>query len=96
MADESGLAIAGAGPSAVCDELAAWAAWKTQHPANDTVPCRLDVVAKRFEIRRLRIDGIEVLLCSEGGTSTIDALLLDAARGCERILGTRKKAPAAV
>jgi hypothetical protein len=66
LADEMGLAIAGAGAASLCDELAAHAAVLTAAaPANDTVPCRLDVVARAARIRRLRIDGIEVLLCAE-------------------------------
>lgn len=35
-------------------------------PANDTVPCRLDVVLRAAEVRRLSIDGIERLLCGAG------------------------------
>jgi hypothetical protein len=55
--------------------------------ANDTIPTRLDVVTRRMAVRRLTIDGIEVLLCGQGGE--VDALRR-AAAGCARILGDRK------
>ncbi len=87
LADLSGLAIAGAGPSAACEELAARAAVP---PANDTVPCRFDVVTRAFSVRRLRIDGIEILLCAEGG-SPEPLPLLEAVAACERILGRPKR-----
>lgn len=92
LADEAGLAIAGAGPSSSCDELAARGALASaRKPANDTVPCRLDVVARTMEVRRLRIDGIDVLLCAEGGRPAADGHLAAAAAGCERILSRRKR-----
>jgi hypothetical protein len=89
LADVSGLVIAGAGPASVCDELAAVGAAYRDEPANDTVPCRLDVLSRALEVRRLRIDGIEVLLCTEG-ESRDTAPLADAEAGCQRILGRRK------
>jgi hypothetical protein len=92
LADETGLTIAGAGPSATCDELAAHGALATtRKPANDTVPCRLDVVARTMQVRRLRIDGIDVLLCAEGARPSADEHLAAAAAGCERILARRKR-----
>jgi hypothetical protein len=54
---------------------------------NDTIPCRLDVVERAMQIRRLRIDGIEVLLCAEG-PRPID--MSDAEAGSKRILGRPK------
>jgi hypothetical protein len=99
LSDTGGLAIAGAGNAASCDEIAARAAVLVAlRPANDTVPCRLDVVARTFEVRRLRIDGVEVLLCSEGSEGTAgeaSAALSEAAAGCERILGRRRGSPPA-
>jgi hypothetical protein len=88
LADVSGLVIAGAGPASVCDELAAVGAANGDTPANDTVPCRLDVLSRALEVRRLRIDGIEVLLCTEGESDSA-APLADAEAGCQRILGRR-------
>ena len=102
LADPSGLTIAGAGSGLACDELAARAAVSVvtgaasaREAANDTVPCRLDVLTRAMEVRRLRIDGIEVLLCAEGGTiggsAASDGELSRAVSGCERILGRRRK-----
>jgi hypothetical protein len=91
LADVSGLVIAGAGPAALCDELAAVGAARHGRPANDTVPSRLDVLSRALEVRRLRIDGIEVLLCTEASRAEeSDQELSAAAAGCERILGRRK------
>jgi len=91
LADDMGLAIAGAGFAADVDELAARAPELAKSaPANDTVPCRLDVMTRATGIRRLRIDGIEVLLCAEGEHSAADPRLGEAAAGCERILRTRR------
>lgn len=89
LADLSGLVIAGAGPSSMCDELAAVGAANWGRPANDTVPCRLDVLTRALEVRRLRIDGIEVLLCAEGAGDASEPLA-DAIAGCQRILGRRR------
>jgi hypothetical protein len=91
LADETGLAIAGAGPAASCDDLAARAAVASSRPANDTVPCRLDVVSRTMEVRRLRIDGIDVLLCAEGEKGGLGGHLAAAAAGCERILGRQRR-----
>ena len=88
LADPSGLAIAGAGSAGTCDELAARAAVKVAtRPANDTVPCRLDVVARAFQVRRFRIDGVEILLSAAGGDDQNSLSLAEAAAACQRILG---------
>jgi hypothetical protein len=92
LADETGITIAGAGSAAACDDLAARAALAGAGPANDTVPCRLDVLARAMEVRRLRIDGIEVLLCAEGAPSASGTELSSAVSGCLRILSRRRKA----
>lgn len=85
LADEAGILVAGAGAYRACEEIAAFAPiWARSEAANDTIPTRLDVIARRTEIRRLCIDGIQVLLCGQGGTR--DALSR-AAAGCARILG---------
>ncbi len=88
VADPTGVLVAGAGAYADCEELAALAPLVERQAANDTVPTRLDVVARKMEVRRLTIDGIEVLLCGQGGEG--DALRR-AAAGCARILGARKR-----
>jgi hypothetical protein len=91
LADVSGLVIAGAGPSSMCDELAAVGAANWGRPANDTIPCRIDVLTRALEVRHLRIDGIEVLLCTEGDGDT-ETPLAEAMAGCQRILGNRRAA----
>jgi hypothetical protein len=92
LADGTGITIAGAGCAAACDHLAARAAFAAgAGAANDTVPCRLDVLARAMEVRRLRIDGIEVLLCAEGAPSASGPELSSAVSGCQRILSRRKK-----
>ncbi|MBK7586541.1 MAG: hypothetical protein IPI67_40925 [Myxococcales bacterium] len=88
LADPQGVLVAGAGVFSECEELAAYAPLVARNVANDTVPTRLDVVARKMEVRRLTIDGIEVLLCGEGGEA--DALRR-AAAGCARILGSRNR-----
>lgn len=88
VADSAGVLVAGAGAFSECEELAAWAPLAARSVANDTVPTRLEVVARKMMVRRLTIDGIEVLLCGNGGQS--DALRR-AAVGCARILGRRQQ-----
>jgi len=88
LADETGICIAGAGDSSLCDGLAALAPIvAARAPGNDTIPCRLDVVERTMQVRRLRIDGIEVLLCAEGPRA-VD--VSDAEAGSQRILGRRR------
>jgi hypothetical protein len=65
----------------------------------------MDVLQRTLEVRRLRIDGIEVLLCAEGtplederrpgaeggsAGSALDPIADEAAAGCQRILGRRR------
>lgn len=88
IADGSGVLVAGAGAFAACEELAAWAPLALTQVANDTVPTRLDLALRKMQVRRLTIDGIEVLLCGDGGEG--DALRR-AAAGCARILGGRRE-----
>jgi hypothetical protein len=96
LADESGLPIAGAGPFLRCEDLAArCAVLDAARPANDTIPCRLDVVTRTARIRRLSVDGIEVLLCAEGDGGTTTPALDAAAAGCQRILAEGRSRRAA-
>jgi hypothetical protein len=91
LADVSGLTIAGAGPASLCDEVAALGAIASARPANDTVPCRIEVLARTLEVRRLQIDGIEVLLCTESAKPPgAECVVDEAVAGCERILGRRR------
>lgn len=91
IADESGALVAGAGAYRACEELAAFGAVLAGRAANDVVPCRMDVVARRTEVRRLNIDGVEVLLCGRGDTAPRERGLAIAAAGCERILAPRRR-----
>lgn len=84
IADDRGLLIAGAGSWASCEELAAWAPLLADGAANDTVPTRLDVLARRSEVRRLTIDGMRVYVCGEGGDAL--AAVQDALDSCRRVL----------
>lgn len=86
VADSAGVLVAGAGAHAECEELAAVAPLALGRAANDTVPTRLDVVLRKMQVRRLTIDGIEILLCGEGGDA---GALRRAAAGCARILSRR-------
>ncbi len=87
LADETGLLVAGAGLWQTCEVLASIAPLVA---VNDTVPTRLDVLARRSEVRRLSIDGIQVLLCGQGEEGGRAVGLRHAAAGCERILGHRR------
>jgi hypothetical protein len=88
LADETGICIAGAGDAAACEGLAAVAPLlMAGAPVNDTIPCRLDVVERTMQVRRLRIDGIEVFLCAE---APHDVDISDAESGSKRILGRRR------
>lgn len=89
IADETGCLVAGAGAWQTCEELAAYAPLLEREagPANDVVPTRLDVLARRTEVRRVSVDGVEVLLCGQGDRAAMDRALTRAAAGCRRILG---------
>jgi hypothetical protein len=85
LSDDAGLLVAGAGSAALCDELAAVSPVQARWAANDTVPSALDVVEGRARMRRLRVNGIEVILC--GLDEKVDESALDGvAQGCGRIL----------
>jgi len=88
VADATGCLVAGSGPFRLCEELAAWAPLIAPEPANDTVPTRLDVLARRTEARRLALDGIEVLICGQGDDVARESALERVAEGCERILAS--------
>jgi hypothetical protein len=86
ISDPSGLLLAGAGPHRLCEELAAWAPLMVRQPDNDTVPTSLDAYEGRTRLRRLSIDGFEIVVTYHGpearGPSELDAV----SAGCRRIL----------
>jgi hypothetical protein len=86
LADDAGLLVAGAGAASLCDELAAVSPVEARWAANDTIPSLLDVVEGRARLRRLKVNGLEVILCGLGGTRDEDAALDGVAQGCGRIL----------
>jgi hypothetical protein len=46
------------------------------------------VLYRHSEVRRVSVDGIEVLVCGNGGRAGWERALSDVALGCQRILGT--------
>ncbi len=83
IGDKAGLLVAGAGAAELCDELAATAPFGSS-AANDTIPTRFDVLSRRTEVRRLAVDGFEVLISGRGGD--LGQGLTRVADGCARIL----------
>jgi len=87
VAEPGGVLLAGAGPARLCDEMAAWAPLAEQRPANDAVPSRLDVFERRALVRRLAVDGVELIVCGVGEGEKAQRELGTVAEGCTRILG---------
>jgi hypothetical protein len=89
VTDGTGLLLAGAGASRLCDELAAWAPVVARDAANDTVPSCLDAFEGRTRLRRLRVDGVEIVVATLGqAREHADASLESVSAGCRRILGS--------
>jgi hypothetical protein len=88
VADGSGCLVAGSGAARLCEELCAYAPLLLRPPSNDTIPTRLDVIARKTLVRRLSVDGLEVLVCGHGDDPR--AALSRAGDGCARILGRRR------
>jgi hypothetical protein len=88
VAEDGGVLLAGAGPAKLCDEIAAWAPLAVKLPANDAVPSRLDVFERRALVQRLRIDGVEIIVCGVGDGEKTRRELRTVAAGCSRILGS--------
>jgi hypothetical protein len=88
ISDLSGCLVAASGAARACEELAAVAPLLgDDDAANDVVPTRLEVLAReQTEVRRLCIDGFDVLLAAHGSGEARAASLLRAAEGCRRIL----------
>ena len=87
VADASGVMVAGAGSWATCEELAAYAPLFAQASdvMNRTTASRVDALRRHVDVKRLLVDGQEVLVCARGGA--MRSLSLDqAAFGVARIL----------
>ena len=84
LTDGAGCLVAGAGPWPTCEMLAAFAPLFVSRPRgrpeNREYPSNV-------EIRRLLIDGSEVLICARGGGHARVPSITRAASGCRRILG---------
>jgi hypothetical protein len=93
VAEPGGTLLAGAGPARLCDELAAWAPLVGSSAANDSVPSRLDVFERRALVRRLAVDGVELIVCGVGDTEPTRRELGTVAAGCSRILGASDAQP---
>jgi hypothetical protein len=64
----------------------------TTLPANDAVPTRLDVFERRALVQRLRVDGVEIIVCGVGDGDKTRRELGAVASGCMRILGSGHEA----
>ena len=86
VSDSTGLLLAGSGAHQLCEELAAWAPLMARGADNDTVPSCLDAFEGRTRLRRLSIDGFEIVVSFCGShpdaTEELDAV----SAGCRRIL----------
>jgi hypothetical protein len=86
VSDPSGLLLAGAGAHRLCEELAAWAPVMARGADNDTVPSSLDSFEGRMRLRRLSIDGLEVVVTFCGARAEHASELDAVTAGCTRIL----------
>jgi hypothetical protein len=87
VADPSGVMVAGAGSWASCEELAAYAPLLADAPdaMNATTASRVEILRRQVDVRRLRVDGQDMLICARGGL--MRSVFLDqAAGGVARIL----------
>jgi hypothetical protein len=81
LTDAAGCLVAGAGPWPTCEMLAAFAPVMGRRGGGH------DGRPSDVEIRRVMIDGSEVLLCARGGGRARVPSITRAASGCRRILG---------
>jgi hypothetical protein len=87
VADASGVMVAGAGAWATCEELAAYAPLLARTPDENqgAIASRVENMRRHVDVKRMFIDGQEVLLCARGGA--MRTLSLDqTAFGVARIL----------
>jgi hypothetical protein len=98
LADSFGCVVAGAGAHSECELLAAYAPlrddewtvpWEGELDAVPAPGTRVDAGLEDVEVRRLVVDGTELLLCAKGGGADREAWMVRAAEGCVRILGNR-------
>lgn len=92
LADSAGLMLAGAGAAELCEELSAWAPVVSRQAANDSVPNCLDVFDGRTRLRRLTVDGIEMVVSTLAGNGAVEAELDAVSAGCARILKNGRSA----
>jgi hypothetical protein len=86
VADLSGVMVAGAGAWATCEELAAYAPLLAAPDSmNATTASRVEGLRRHVDVRRLEVDGQEMLLCARGGAMR-EVFLDQAAGGVARIL----------
>jgi hypothetical protein len=88
VADDAGLVVAGAGPWAACEELAAYAPLLVQsgwHEPAKTARSRVDEIREDVGVQPVDVDGQTVLLCARGG-KTQPATMDKTARAVARIL----------
>ncbi len=87
LADPSGVVVAGAGPWASCEELAAYAPLLAQDiPRSTDVESRVDDLRSEVTVRSVEVDGNEVLLCMRGGSESVTMQADVVAAGVRRIL----------
>src|SRR5579863_4613643 len=69
VADGSGVMVAGAGSWATCEELAAYAPLLAEAPdaMSGVTASRVESMRRQVDVKRLEVDGQEVLLCARGG-----------------------------
>jgi len=88
VSDPNGLLLAGAGAARLCEELAAWAPVMGRGADNDTVPSSLDAFESRTRLRRLSVDGIQIVVTFCGARADEPAELDAVSAGCARILAS--------
>lgn len=84
LTDGAGCLVAGAGPWPTCEMLAAFAPLLVGQRSRSSEDRERP---SDVEIRRVMIDGDEVLLCARGGGQARVPSITRAASGCRRILG---------
>lgn len=91
VADDSGVMVAGAGPWASCEELAAYAPLLARGVWCEPALAANGPLAKlrtEVDVQRVDSDGQTVLLCGRGGWMRAKAMEI-AAQGVARILTSR-------
>ena len=86
VSDPTGMLLAGAGAHRLCEELAAHAPIVVRQADNDTVPTCLDSFESRTRLRRLAIDGFEIVVSFCGPQADAPQELDAVSAGCVRIL----------